>query len=305
MRIRALKPGFFKNDELCALSAWHRLAFAGLWGCADRDGRIEDRPKRLKAEIFPYDDLELNDILWDLAAAGFIVRYQVNLRPLIWIPTWDEHQHPRQDEAMSVLPAYTPGSERASGPIQTTSVVSLSTVTDPSLPSDDGETTKRMGNGDWEMGDGTVGVPRAVCRAADLVELWNSTTKPPLPRCRELTDERRRKVRQRLRKRPSLTDWRAIFERIDNSQFCRGEAGSRDGHQPWVADFDWIIANDTNSAKVLEGKYDNRGSPKPTLVGGARQWSWSDCHHEPHCGSAGKCLQRQETDAWKAQQAAS
>jgi len=33
----------------------------------------------------------------------------------------------------------------------------------------------------------------------------------------------------------------------------------------WVADFDWIIKNDTNWVKVMEGKYDNKGKSKSQL----------------------------------------
>lgn len=269
MRIRALKPGFFRNETLCELSSWHRLAFAGLWCSADRDGRLEDRPKRLKADIFPYDDLDLDAILWDLVHAGFIVRYTVQLRDLIWIPTWDAHQHPRQDEAKSTLPPYVMGSDRVSGIDATTSPVSRAIDTEPSLPSDEPADAQRMGNGRWEVGDGKWGTPtalsppatRATCRSADLVELWNATTKPPIPRCREVTEDRRRKIRQRLARRPDLAEWRAIFERIQGSSFCRGDTGSRDGRTPWVADFDWIVRNDTNAAKVLEGKFDDRAAP--------------------------------------------
>ena len=61
MRIRALKPGSFLNEQLCSLSSFHRLLYAGLWLCADRQGRLQDRPKRLKAEIFPYDDADVDE----------------------------------------------------------------------------------------------------------------------------------------------------------------------------------------------------------------------------------------------------
>jgi hypothetical protein len=33
-----------------------RLLFTGLWCLADREGRLEDRPAEIKAEIFSYDD---------------------------------------------------------------------------------------------------------------------------------------------------------------------------------------------------------------------------------------------------------
>ena len=285
MRIRALKPGFFKNELLAELSPWHRLCFQGLWCCADRDGRLQDRPKRLKAEIFPYDDLDMNMLLWDLSRTGFVIRYKVGEHPYIWIPTWDSHQHPRTDEGSSTFPAYTPGAERKGGPEASTfpAVRPLDTV--PSLDSDDRATPARMGDGTLELGDGTSGdaatppAPQAPrIRAQDLLELWNATTKPPIPRCRELTDERRRKIRSRLTQRPSIAEWREAFEAIQAGAFYRGE-----NDRQWTADFDWVIKNDTVVAKVLE----RARTRKPADVkAGAYEWR---CPHDPHCPHRAAC----------------
>ena len=55
-RIRYLKPEFFTDDDLAEHSFETRLAYAGLWCHADKAGRLEDKPKFLKAVIFPYDD---------------------------------------------------------------------------------------------------------------------------------------------------------------------------------------------------------------------------------------------------------
>lgn len=134
MRIRAIKPGYFKSEELAELPPLYRIAFAGLWCCADRDGRIEDRPKRLKAEILPYDEVDFEVVLDTLSARGFIERYVVKSQSLIRIPNWHKHQHPRPDEGKSTLP----------GP----------TDTGPPLDSDESVTPKRIGSGEWEGGSG-------------------------------------------------------------------------------------------------------------------------------------------------------
>lgn len=77
----------------------------GLWSQADRDGRLEDRPMRLKAALFPYDSLDLETGLRRLTEAGLIIRYQVEDLRLIAIPTWSKHQQPHIREAVSELPA--------------------------------------------------------------------------------------------------------------------------------------------------------------------------------------------------------
>lgn len=104
-RSRLLKPGFFKNEHLAQLSAHTRLCFAGLWLLADRDGRLEDRPMRLKAEIFPYETLDMDALLLSLDENGFIVRYRVGSDEFLSIPKFSMHQSPHIREAESTIPA--------------------------------------------------------------------------------------------------------------------------------------------------------------------------------------------------------
>lgn len=102
-RIRSIKPGFFLNEDLASLPFQWRLLFVGLWTQADREGRLEDRPLRLKASLFPYDDLNIDDGLGCLANAGLIIRYERDTQKLIAIPTWTRHQMPHRMEPPSEL----------------------------------------------------------------------------------------------------------------------------------------------------------------------------------------------------------
>jgi hypothetical protein len=113
-RARLLKPGFFKNERLARTSAHARLCFAGLWTLADREGRLEDRPERIKVEIFPYEDAVTVDMvdsmLRILAHGSFIVRYGVRgggngWRRFIAIPAFLDHQTPHHREPPSRFPA--------------------------------------------------------------------------------------------------------------------------------------------------------------------------------------------------------
>lgn len=104
MRARTLKPGFFKNEQLAELPMAARLLFAGLWCLADRAGRLEDRPRRIKAELFPYDDLDIEPLLQALADHGFIVRYAVDGARYIQVTNFTKHQSPHPREAASEIP---------------------------------------------------------------------------------------------------------------------------------------------------------------------------------------------------------
>lgn len=104
-RARNIKPGFFKNDQLAELPFEFRILFQGLWCEADRAGRLEDRAKRIKAEVFPYDDVDVESGLAALSSAGFIERYEVNGIKYIQVSEFAKHQNPHCKEAASTIPA--------------------------------------------------------------------------------------------------------------------------------------------------------------------------------------------------------
>jgi len=102
-RARNIKPSFFANDQLAELPPLARLLFIGLWGLADRKGKLEDRPKRIKAEVLPYDDCNVDELL-DLLDPEFIVRYTVDGISCIQIINFLKHQKPHPKEGQYDLP---------------------------------------------------------------------------------------------------------------------------------------------------------------------------------------------------------
>lgn len=103
-RARNIKPGFFKNENLCELPAMDRLLFAGLWCLADREGRLENRPKRIKMELFPCDDYDVACGLSRLENSGFIKTYCVAHFNVIQVLSFLVHQVPHGTEKDSELP---------------------------------------------------------------------------------------------------------------------------------------------------------------------------------------------------------
>lgn len=124
-RARLLKPDFFRDEELCELPFEVRLLFAGLWTLADREGRLEYRLKRIKADLFPYDDGV------DVAAGlerlngNFITIYESDGDKFIQINTFSKHQHPHIKEPKSTIP----GKPRAST-VQNSGMHNASTKSD-------------------------------------------------------------------------------------------------------------------------------------------------------------------------------
>jgi hypothetical protein len=108
-RIRSIKPDFFRHEGLYnaerAAKLPLRLAFAGLWTAADREGRFRWAPRQLKLDCLPYDDsVNFESVLEALAKCGFILKYEVDGIAYGYIPSWHEHQVINQREAQSKLP---------------------------------------------------------------------------------------------------------------------------------------------------------------------------------------------------------
>lgn len=112
-RSRNIKPSIMDNEELAELSGLHRLLFIYIWMLADREGRLEDRPKRIAAQALPYDrTADVGAMLDDLQSAGFIVRYVVDGLACICIPNFSKHQSPHVREADSELPSPDQGTTK-------------------------------------------------------------------------------------------------------------------------------------------------------------------------------------------------
>jgi hypothetical protein len=103
-RARNIKPAFFKNEALADSGCETRLLFIGLWTLADREGRLEDRPRRIRAEIFPFDGFDVESMLVELQRLGFLSRYEVDGNKFIQITNFVKHQDPHYREKASDIP---------------------------------------------------------------------------------------------------------------------------------------------------------------------------------------------------------
>ena len=105
-RARNIKPGFFVDGDLCELDIYARMLFAGLWCLADREGRLKDKPKDIKVQILPFDDVDVDGLL-DSLHPKFITRYEVDGQRYIQVNNFKKHQHPHKNEEGSEIPPAT------------------------------------------------------------------------------------------------------------------------------------------------------------------------------------------------------
>lgn len=112
-RSRLVKIGACKNEVLAMHGPSMTLLFVMLPTLADREGRLEDRPLRIKAEIFPYgcldndgNEVDVDKMLQWLfeCEEHFIDRYSVDGKRYLQITNFDKHQSPHHKETESVIP---------------------------------------------------------------------------------------------------------------------------------------------------------------------------------------------------------
>ena len=84
----------------------------------------------------------------------------------------------------------------------------------------------------------------------ELLLYWNNTK---LKRIKLLSKTRKEKIRIRMKDAGFRENWKAAIDALARSSFCQGK-----NDRGWCADIGWLIDNDTNYIKALEGKYDDK-----------------------------------------------
>lgn len=95
--------------------------------------------------------------------------------------------------------------------------------------------------------------PAPQVRPEDFANAWNSH-RGMLPKLREFTESRRRKVQARMRQGITVERFSEAVRLCTSMPFLLGN-----NPRGWVASFDWLIENDRNLVKVLEGNYKKSG----------------------------------------------
>lgn len=247
-RARNIKPGFFTNDVLAECSALARILFQGLWCHADREGRLEDRPRKLKAEILPYDDCNTEELLCQLESRGFIIRYSHDAERFIQVVNFCKHQNPHVKEQESTIPApclHSANTEQAEKePEQAGLIVdSLNLIPD-------------------SLSCAVVASKLAQCPHQEILSIFAEEL-PDLPQPRVWDGKRADAMLARWRwvladlkkkgkphdKAAGLEFFRRMFSYISKSDFLMGRKTD------WTCSLPWIVEAE-NFAKIIEGNFE-------------------------------------------------
>ena len=120
MRIRSIKPEFWRSADITGLSLEDRLLFIGLWSYVDDNGVGRDELPVIVADLFAGDMFadsretvaRVSRGLSNLVSASLIDRYEVDGKAYLMICKWDKHQRidkpakerfPRSDGTLEVI----------------------------------------------------------------------------------------------------------------------------------------------------------------------------------------------------------
>jgi hypothetical protein len=106
-RVRTVKPEFWTDRRVGECSPSARLLFIAAWNFADDEGGLDRSAKQLKAQAFPYDNLDCEPLVQELLNAGLLIEYQVGGEKYLHIKNFRKHQ--RIDKPQKArIPIYEP-----------------------------------------------------------------------------------------------------------------------------------------------------------------------------------------------------
>jgi hypothetical protein len=288
VRARNIKPGICKNEDLGSCSIAARFLFATLPMMADREGRLDDRPRRIRAELFPYDtNIDVNSLLAELegcrdrdGSPAFIVRYSDSTGDYIQIKNFHRHQNPHYSEKPSQIPECSKnghkelleGSRNIPGELQENSerkpeVPPPDSLNHDSLIHDSLIPDSPNHKSNPEGPDGPLSPLTTVtalnppkidpCPHEKIIALYHETL-PELPIVREWDDTSKRTLKARWREkaeRQSLKWWEGYFQLVRCYPYLMGQ-----NNVGWTATLGWLIGP-KNMAKVFNGNYQSREPP--------------------------------------------
>lgn len=104
-RIRSIHPGLWTDEAFMSLSAYARLLYIGLLNEAFDDGVFEWKPLTIKARVFPVDNVNVGELLGELARANMIARADKHEKQPGVIRNFQRYQRPKKPNSSGLLPS--------------------------------------------------------------------------------------------------------------------------------------------------------------------------------------------------------
>jgi hypothetical protein len=123
-RIRTVKPEYWTDERVGECSVSARLLFIACWNFADDHGGLDRSSKQLKAQAFPYDNIDCEPLVQELLNQRLLIEYEVGGKKYLHIKGFRTHQKvekparprvPLYDENATTHRGLTEGSPTSNG----------------------------------------------------------------------------------------------------------------------------------------------------------------------------------------------
>jgi hypothetical protein len=92
-RIRTIKPDFWTDGNMVKLSPFARLLYIGMWNFTMCDhGHLADDAMKLKLQVLPMDNVDIEALLDEIMASGRVVRMEADGRSYLLVKRFEDHQ---------------------------------------------------------------------------------------------------------------------------------------------------------------------------------------------------------------------
>lgn len=91
-RQRMIQLSFWTDEALSECSMNARLLFIGTWNFADDEGNLIRSAKQIKAQVFPYDNIECESLICELITHDLLIEYSVSGKFYLHIKNFKKHQ---------------------------------------------------------------------------------------------------------------------------------------------------------------------------------------------------------------------
>ena len=225
----------------------------------DDEGYLDGDPRILKGKVVPLrDEINTEDIgkiTQELIEVGLWVVHKVNGNLYIQDPVFNDYQTfhgvRKKPSKIKVLMDVTPSLHQCDTDVGV-ELVKIGCIREVKLREEKLNEGKKM--------EDEYPHPSVL-----IVSIFDSFKKycPNLAQPRELNESRKNKVSARLKEHPDQAWWEEVFKKANGISFT-----GKDGKE-WRPTFDWLIENDKNSLKIVEGNYDDRRrqfKPQPGIA---------------------------------------
>jgi len=242
---RILKETICTSENLNSLDTDAEVFLYRLIVTCDDYGIFFANTSILRAKCFPLriDKIKDKDIekwIKALVDANLIFLYENEGRQYLKLSKWDRHQQVRATKSKYPTPDME-NSRLISIDINCNQLLANVPVF---VSVSDSSNRKRNRDKGEESAETTP--------YSEVQEIFNRVC-VSFGKVQKMSNSRKDKLRTRWAEIKTIESFENICTKMESSNFLKG-----DNKQKWKATFDWILENDNNWVKVIEGNYDNK-----------------------------------------------